>query len=265
MFMLFCLLVGFIPANAFAANQDYIWLDELQIADSDRYTGNMGDSFIGKIGTRNGTVDINGNNYEHGLEAWIARWNYKDESSWAWCTYNLNGNYKSLAGTVSILNGSYNKSRFNTTLEIWGDDTVLYSQNLSSDMSNKDIDLNISGVKILKVSLYDNESSSGGTSFALGNFRIYSDKLGNEADKTASRQSTFQGHTYQVFNDSLTWEDAKTICEAKGGHLATITSIQEQEFIGQIIENGAKDFYWLGGTDKANEGYWTWVTGESWK
>ena len=159
--------------TAFICEWDCVWLDELQVESSDRYTGNMGDSFIEKIGTRNGTVDTAGNDYLHGLEAWIARWNYKNESSWAWCTYNLNSCYDTLSGTIGVLAGSYNKTSFHTTLEIWGDDSLLYSLVLLPDTPDQDVVLDVAGVDTLKISLYDNTSASGGTSFALGNFRLY--------------------------------------------------------------------------------------------
>lgn len=157
-----------------------IWLDELPVMDSDRYTGNQGDSFISKIGTRNGARDTGGNDYAHGLEAWIARWNYQNESSWAWCTYDLGGRYDILTGTIGILDGSYNKTDFDTTLEIWGDGKLLYALNLLPDMENAVINLPIEGVKILKISLYDNRSVSGGTSFALGNFQLHGLAKANE-------------------------------------------------------------------------------------
>lgn len=32
------------------------------------------------------------------------------------------------------------------------------------------------------------------------------------------------GHSYQRFENTLTWSEAKTYCELQGGHLATITS-----------------------------------------
>ncbi len=153
--------------------EESVWLEDLPVLDSDRYTGNEGDSFLAKIGTRNGTKDTRGSDYTHGLEAWIARWNNQDESSWAWCAYDLGGKYQILSGTVGILDGSYNKSDFDTTLEIWGDGELLYSLALSPDMENAAVHLSVEGVKVLKISLYDNKSVSGGTSFALGNFRLH--------------------------------------------------------------------------------------------
>ncbi|MGN0486576.1 MAG: hypothetical protein ACI4GB_05015 [Acutalibacteraceae bacterium] len=43
------------------------------------------------------------------------------------------------------------------------------------------------------------------------------------ADDTA----TFNGHTYQRFDESMTWKEAKAYCESLGGYLATITSSAE--------------------------------------
>ena len=77
----------------------------------------------------------------------------------------------------------------------------------------------------------------------------------------------FEGHGYRIFNEALTWTEAKAACEAKGGHLATITGKGENYFVKSLIEaNPAKDKYhfWLGGTDAAEEGTWRWITGEAW-
>jgi len=48
---------------------EMVYFDELSPSKQDRYTGNMGDSFIDIIGRRNGNVDVNDNSYEHGLTA----------------------------------------------------------------------------------------------------------------------------------------------------------------------------------------------------
>lgn len=257
MVLVCCLAAGMLPGVAFAVkDNDVVWLDELSISDSDRYTGNMGDSFIDKIGTRNGTIDTEGNDYSHGLEAWIARWNFMNESSWAWCTYSLDGQYKELSGTIGILDRSYNKTNFNTTIEIWGDEKLLYSSVLTPNMTNKAINLDVSGVNVLKISLYDNESASGGTSFALGDFRLNGSSTG-----ATSNEYSFQGHSYQLIETKMSWNDAKAYCESLGGHLATITSQEENDFIYKNfieIYGGAM----IGLSDADEEGEWKWVTGE---
>ena len=62
----------------------------------------------------------------------------------------------------------------------------------------------------------------------------------------------------------MSWEEAKRYCESLGGYLVTITSAEEQEFIaGYIKEKGlTSQRFWMGATDAAKEGTWTWITGE---
>lgn len=69
-------------------------------------------------------------------------------------------------------------------------------------------------------------------------------------------------HQYKIFYDTLTWEEAKAACEAKGGHLATITSEEEQKKLN--LYNGGNHNLWIGGYKNA-EGQWCWVTGEPWE
>lgn len=72
----------------------------------------------------------------------------------------------------------------------------------------------------------------------------------------------FSGHYYKVFEESMVWTEAKAYCENLGGYLATITSLEEQNFIVDIAKNTTKTQLWLGGTDEHNEGDWVWITGE---
>lgn len=71
----------------------------------------------------------------------------------------------------------------------------------------------------------------------------------------------FNGHTYCYYSTPMTWYDAKTLCEALGGHLATITSAEEDQFVSGML-HGDIDA-WLGATDIGHEGEWRWITGES--
>jgi thiol-disulfide isomerase/thioredoxin len=71
------------------------------------------------------------------------------------------------------------------------------------------------------------------------------------------------GHDYQRIDVPMTWQEAKEYCERHGGHLATATSAEENQF---IYENfGSDHVCWLGATDEENEGTWKWVTGEPWE
>ena len=70
----------------------------------------------------------------------------------------------------------------------------------------------------------------------------------------------FNGHYYKVYSLDVSWKEAKTICENLGGHLATITSSEEQAFI-ETFSTGKP---WIGATDEKAEGTWEWITGETW-
>ncbi len=78
---------------------------------------------------------------------------------------------------------------------------------------------------------------------------------------TNNPKKEYRGHYYQLFDISLTWEEAKKECESLGGYLATITSKNEQAFVEALITTGEKNCYWLG-AEKETTGYWQWVTGE---
>ena len=145
------------------------YLEDCQIVDSNSYQGNQGDSFIDVIGLNQytrGTKDIEGNSYEHGLEAWIARWNYEEESSWAYSVFDVAQKYSQLSGRVVLID-SYNTEDFDSTLYFYGDDVLLQSYELSPKAIPFDFNVDITGVDKLKIYVSDNKAVSGGTSFGL--------------------------------------------------------------------------------------------------
>lgn len=72
----------------------------------------------------------------------------------------------------------------------------------------------------------------------------------------------YSSNYYKIFDMAMSWEDAKIYCESIGGHLASITSMEENQFIVSIFTQPDISFYWLGATDELQEGEWLWVTGE---
>lgn len=73
---------------------------------------------------------------------------------------------------------------------------------------------------------------------------------------------SYNGHTYAYYDLGYTWDDAEKYCESMGGHLATITSEQEQKTVHEMIRNGTKSNYWIGGYKTAS-GSFAWITGEA--
>lgn len=69
---------------------------------------------------------------------------------------------------------------------------------------------------------------------------------------------TWKRHRYEIYDDLLTWEQAKAKCEELGGHLATITSQEEQDVITNAIQSAVRNSFYLG----AEIGKDTWITGE---
>lgn len=71
----------------------------------------------------------------------------------------------------------------------------------------------------------------------------------------------YNGHSYKVYDQSMTWEEARIFCESQGGHLVTITSENEQHFIESLIAGGVKHQYWVG-SYRISENAFAWVSGE---
>ncbi len=64
-------------------------------------------------------------------------------------------------------------------------------------------------------------------------------------------------HAYRAFYKLVTWDQAAAACAAVGGHLATITSDKEKDFVAAFSGS-----LWLGAHDKDQDGVFAWTTGE---
>ena len=76
--------------------------------------------------------------------------------------------------------------------------------------------------------------------------------------------STYENHSYIVCDVPTSYESAKRFCESLGGHLATVTSAKENDFITSILPLEEKSFI-LGARDWNKEGSYQWDTGEAFK
>ncbi|KAM6039450.1 brevican core protein isoform 1-T1 [Chlamydotis macqueenii] len=67
----------------------------------------------------------------------------------------------------------------------------------------------------------------------------------------------FQGACYKHFSTRRSWEDAETQCRHHGGHLATILTPEEQDFINDQY----REYQWIGLNDRTIEGDFQWSDG----
>jgi hypothetical protein len=71
-------------------------------------------------------------------------------------------------------------------------------------------------------------------------------------------QQNYNGHSYYRSTGTMTWTAARQACLNMGGHLVTVTTAAENNFIYNLWPSG-----WIGLTDEVVEGQWRWVTGET--
>ncbi len=73
------------------------------------------------------------------------------------------------------------------------------------------------------------------------------------------------GHSYEVILDNqASWDEAKAAADLTGGHLVSIASDAENQFIASLLQEGgfSSGAYWIGLRETETEGDWVWDSGE---
>ena len=105
--------------------------------------------------------------------------------------------------------------------------------------------------------------AEGGTTGELvGTFAVtVSEALNPETVNTPVYEwFTFGGHTYLLTPSDLQWPDAEAFAQSLGGHLVTIDNQAEQD---QLFSQFGSVAHWIGLSDAAEEGTFTWASGEA--
>ena len=78
-----------------------------------------------------------------------------------------------------------------------------------------------------------------------------------------AQAKTFNGHNYAMPLQFSNLKDAQAHAQSLGGHLATINSQEEMDWVAATFAIPGIPVR-LGGTDEKKEGSWVWLTGEPW-
>ena len=89
-----------------------------------------------------------------------------------------------------------------------------------------------------------------------------SEKVSGKFDKYIIGAKSWNGHRYKAFAENISWENARKKCEDMGGHLATITSAEEQKIIESVVIECGAGYYWLG-SRRINGKFTHWLDGEA--
>uniref|UniRef100_A0A8C3JYQ0 Brevican n=1 Tax=Calidris pygmaea TaxID=425635 RepID=A0A8C3JYQ0_9CHAR len=76
-------------------------------------------------------------------------------------------------------------------------------------------------------------------------------------EKCSPGWDSFHGACYKHFSTRRSWEDAESQCRHYGGHLATILTPEEQDFINDQY----REYQWIGLNDRTIEGDFQWSDG----
>ena len=87
------------------------------------------------------------------------------------------------------------------------------------------------------------------------------DETSNAADKESLK---WNNHVYRfVPLEGRIWEQMNAYCKENGGHLATIMSSEENNYLYDQMVLGGFGCAYFGYSDEETEGEWKWVTGET--
>ena len=178
-------------------------------------------------------------------------------------TYDLAGRYETLEGTA-FCRPHRNPPVFS---EIVGDGKSLWKSNdlTRSKTTGSSFVVNVRGVRQLAL-MATSEVNAAASHVLWKEPRLSPLSQDQAALNVPAEALTFGGHRYLLVESFGTWKEAKAKAEAVGGHLATINSRAERDWVLENVwrkrphqEDGGWSMF-IGGTCVGDR--WKWVTDE---
>ncbi|MBN8624805.1 MAG: SUMF1/EgtB/PvdO family nonheme iron enzyme [Planctomycetes bacterium] len=154
-------------------------------------------------------------------------------------------------------------------VEVWGDGKKLWESGnlLPTKEAGATVDVDLRGVRELKLIARAENRSANSRVFwidpRLTPAAIPSPLTPAPSTTIPAEALTFNGHRYLLVESEGAWIDAKAKAESLGGHLVTITTKEENDWIRdnllQVLTPGR--MAWIG-AGRGATGPWAWVTGE---
>lgn len=93
---------------------------------------------------------------------------------------------------------------------------------------------------------------------------LYSEmqKAGIKTPKNVPANAFYYGGSYYAIYHADSINEALNYCDEVGGHLATLTTKEENENVYNYAANNGGEYAFFGFSDAKEEGKWEWVTGE---
>jgi serine/threonine protein kinase len=131
---------------------------------------------------------------------------------------------------------------------------------LSSVIQNMplDLDFDLSSLSPTDRAVFEAHSGRSEYDLPLRRAQIRACAQNRQVSRLKTFASQFEGHHYVVVPMDLTWEDARKMSEELGGHLVTISSRQENDFLAAQFQRERESWIGLVLEGKGRR----WVTGE---
>lgn len=117
---------------------------------------------------------------------------------------------------------------------------------------------------------YESDTSIDAYATRLISCVLVDETYGGEADGvsvTPARaiEKTTHSSRYELVKEDISWTDANSAAIAKGGHLVTITSQDEEDQMVAMAEAAGLKYIWIGGytSIRGNQAFGHWITGEA--